>query len=320
MKNFTRTLFLLIFHNALLSQTIAGFEEMNLPDSSFWNGSDGTAKGFTSGNAWFPTIWDTAFGGYWASGFALSTMRDTVSGNYNNPYSAITGKGYNGSASYVANYNSGYFLLKGAALGKQLNGAYLTNGTYSYKSMLKGDAFSKKFGGENGNAPDYLRLIFKGYLQGIEKEDSVVFYLADFRSSDNANDYILKDWTWADFSSLGNVDSVRFYFESSDVGQFGINTPLYFYMDNLITADSPAGVAQVSNAGILHVYPNPTTGVFHIDAPDSSHMEIMNISGQTLIQQNLSIAQNTIDLSFLPAGIYLIRAGTMVQKLVLKKP
>ena len=65
------------------------------------------------------------------------------------------------------------------------------------------------------------------------------FYLADFRFADNALDYVVDSWTWVDLSSLGVVSSLSFSLASSDVGQFGMNTPAYFAMDNLAVAAVP---------------------------------------------------------------------------------
>jgi hypothetical protein len=42
-----------------------------------------------------------------------------------------------------------------------------------------------------------------------------------------------------DLTSLGGAKSLSFDYASSDVGQFGINTPLYFAMDNLTLSVVP---------------------------------------------------------------------------------
>jgi len=321
MKHFSQFLFLVLFLSKLSAQTTSTFESASLPDSSYWNGSDGSATGFESGNAWFPTVWDTSFGGYWSSGFALSTMHDTVTAGFTNQYSAITGSGENGSAGYGVNYNDGYFLLTGSAKGQSLQGAFITNSTYSFLSMKSGDAFAKKFGGENGSDPDFFCIVFKGYENNVENEDSVVFYLADFRSENSNEDYIIKDWTWVDLSSLGEVDSVAFYFMSSDVGSFGINTPKYFCIDNLITnEEEPNGMASIQSVNSLKIYPNPSAGLIHINNAVQGNVEVFNLRGELLLNTTLSRTQNTLDLSYLPNGIYLVRNGSSCQKLILSRP
>jgi hypothetical protein len=52
-------------------------------------------------------------------------------------------------------------------------------------------------------------------------------------------DYIQADWRTIDLSGLGLIHSVGFEIDSSDRGQFGINTPVYFAMDRLAFQISP---------------------------------------------------------------------------------
>src|SRR5690606_13300086 len=103
----------------------------------------------------------------------------------------------------------------------------VTNSTYAYYSMKDGDAFAKKFGGVTGNDPDWFKLTIKMYFQGIFN-DSVDFYLADFRFTDNSQDYIVKDWQSINLSSYGSMDSLSFELSSSDIGMWGMNTPAFF--------------------------------------------------------------------------------------------
>ena len=63
---------------------------------------------------------------------------------------------------------------------------------------------------------------------------TVEFYLADFRFSDNSQDYIVDTWTSVDISSLGAVNQLTFKFESSDNGTFGMNTPAYVCIDDIV--------------------------------------------------------------------------------------
>ena len=80
--------------------------------------------------------------------------------------------------------------------------------------MTNGDSFAKKFGdstdasgtsdGTNGN--DFFKLSIYG-----ENNDSIEFYLADFRGPDST-DYILKEWTYV---SLAGLDPLSKNFKSS---------------------------------------------------------------------------------------------------------
>ncbi len=63
----------------------------------------------------------------------------------------------------------------------------------------------------------------------------------------------------------------------------------------------------------LKVYPNPTTGVLHVDFPQPSIYRISNVMGQILMTGQIS---PTIDVTALPAGIYFIQVDGMSKKFV----
>ncbi|MCK4822507.1 DUF4465 domain-containing protein, partial [bacterium] len=77
------------------------------------------------------------------------------------------------------------------------------------------------------------------------------FYLADYRFTDNSLDYIVKGWTWLDLSGFGNdVIGLQFALSSSDVGQWGMNTPAYFALDDVTTVPIP-GAVWLLGSGLL---------------------------------------------------------------------
>lgn len=120
--------------------------------------------------------------------------------------------------------------------------------------MRDGEGPAKKFGGVDGSDPDFFQLIVRGTDGQGGYTGAVEFYLADFQDDDNSLDYIVDEWTWVDLSSLGNVAGLEFSFDSSDTGDYGINTPLYFAMDDLeyTAAPIPASVLLLGS-GLLGV-------------------------------------------------------------------
>ena len=240
------------------TQTVSDFENLTLSPNSFWDGSD-LSGSFISGNVNFHNTYNTGWS-IWDSGFAYSNMKDTTTSGYTNLYSARTAIGYSNSANYAVGQNYAKLHLLGAAAGKQINGFYATNSNYAYFSMKDGDSFAKKFGGVSGNDPDWFKLSITGYFNGAPIFDTVDFFLADFRFSDNAQDYILKDWQWVNLTTLGNVDSLVFLLNSSDTGTYGMNTPPFFCLDNFTTADSPVGIfpPSVGHVGTTAIYKDST--------------------------------------------------------------
>ncbi len=221
-----------------VAQTISTFDALPLEQDTFWNGSDmpmGTF--FEDGNGAFPNYYSPEFGGYWGGGWAYSNMRDSTTAGADNLYSAITAIGFDSSPNYAVGTFNPVINLSTAAIGKVPGGFYVTNATISALSMKEGDFFAKKFGGDSGNDPDWFKITVRSYYQGALTQDSVEFYLADFRFENNDADYILKTWEWVDLTLLDNTDSLHIFMSSSDTGDFGMNTPAYLCIDHFTTAD-----------------------------------------------------------------------------------
>lgn len=284
----------------------ATFENLNLPfGQDYWNrGSKVFTETYQSGNAYFQSAFNVSPSyNYWSDGFAISNSTDSTTEGFTNLYSSANGKGYNKSTNYaVSNGNNGFVLKQIIDTRPYLIGMWVNNSTYTYFSMLNGDGFAKKFGGISGNDPDFFRIIISGYYYNQRKlSDSVVFYLADFRSTDNSIDYILKDWKYVNLESIKDADSFYVKLESSDVGQFGMNTPAFFCLDELVFKYF-LSTNEVTKNNAVKIYPNPSTENIYVNYEnDFSTINIINLQGKTILQ---STTKN-IDISGLENGIYI---------------
>jgi hypothetical protein len=245
------------FAPQLRADSIATFENLPLEPESSWNGPDPNGQivpgtygdvnvgSFTSGGAVFTNRYDLTYGSW--SGFAYSNTTDTTTPGWTNQFSAYTGSGYN-SANYGVAFGyrdldrfdpTNVSQLKGlpsiaVPTGEGIAGMFVTNTTYAALSMLYGDGFGKKFGGETGDDEDWFKLTAYGIdASGNAMGTSVDFYLADYRFEDNSKDYIVSDWQYWDLSALSGAASLHFNLSSSDVGQYGMNTPAYFALDDV---------------------------------------------------------------------------------------
>lgn len=291
------------------AQTVSTFENFTIPAKSYLNGSD-HAGGFASGNAFFVNFFDTVAGDFW-TGFSISNMKDTTDVGYTNMYSVVNASGYNGSNNYAVAYQSAKIVLTGEAKGKQALGFFVNNGTYSYHDMKNGSAFSKKFGGSAGTDSDFFKINIQAWkANGIPADTSLSFYLADYTAADSSQDYIIKDWTWVDLKALKDIDSLLITFSSSDTGQFGINTPTYFYLDNFTTRDlsSTVSLNEMNQLPTIVVYPNPVENKLYIGGIEKIHsLEIFDLNGKLLVS---TTAQNQIETSSLLPGIYIVSIAT----------
>ncbi len=234
------------------ASVVVGFDDLSLASESFYNGSDG-AGGFSSGGAQFNNTFTDFGGGFtgWA-GWSYSNVTDTSTPGFTNQYSAITGGGDNGSA----NFGVAFATSPGDAMivlppSMSPESILVTNTTYAYLDMLSGSSFSKMFGGDSGDDPDFFLLTITGLdTQGLSV-GSVDFYLADYRFEDNGLDVLVDSWTEVDLTSLDGAVQLSFGLDSSDVGAFGMNTPAYFAIDNLHLVPEPASLILLLSGGVV---------------------------------------------------------------------
>lgn len=232
---------LIIAAAALASAHVIDFEDVALGAEGYYNGADG-AGAFMSRGATFNNYYDNNFN-FW-SGWAASRVVDTTTEGYDNQYASFAGGGRDSEQYGVAfNYDRGAAVIE---LPFAPVGFWLTNTTYAGLSMRNGDSFAKKFGGASGNDPDWFKLTVYGKDVNGGQTGSVQVYLADFRFDDNSLDYILDDWVWVDLTALGDARVLEFALDSSDVGQFGMNTPAYFAMDDLTVVPEPATITAIA--------------------------------------------------------------------------
>lgn len=220
------------------------FDELLLTSNSSFNGGPTTnTDGWASGNATFGNSFTDWGGGFTSwNGFSYSNVNDVTTPGFANEYAAFTGNGtaYSGSIYAVGYSGSQDFINLPTGYGPA--SVRVTNTTYAALDMSSGSMFSKKFGGLSGNDPDFLSVTFTGYSSANATGASTgntTFFLADFRFSDNALDYIVNTWQAVDLSPLGSAVSVGLSWASSDVGGFGINTPTYVAIDDLTIAPVP---------------------------------------------------------------------------------
>ena len=145
----------------------------------------------------------------------------------------------------------------------------------------------------------------RAYLNGQLGTDSLEIFLADFRFQEDSLDYILDRWTEFDLSSLGPVDSLQISLSSSDNGGFGMNTPAYFCIDDIITNEQVTSNTQLPTKKI-NVYPNPAKHNLSIggDFRSIQSMEIIDGQGRVIY---VGSGTTQLNITSLPSGRYFLR-------------
>ncbi len=243
------------------------FEDVSMPNEqtyagpgggSYWSGlvpptDSSIASQFNSHGAHFNNLNNECCGGatFW-NGFAYSRTTDATTAGFSNEFSAYAGSGAGGSATYGLAYAGGLSAPRiDFDAPTVLASAMFTNTTYTALSMRNGDSFAKQFGGADGTEPDFLVLTIVGRDNTNAVTGTVDFYLADFRATNSAQDYIVQQWTQVQLASLGAVSALEFSLTSSDVGPFGANTPLYFALDDIRPVPLPSSLWMLAPAAGL---------------------------------------------------------------------
>ncbi|GAA5481987.1 DUF4465 domain-containing protein [Haloferula sargassicola] len=199
------------------------------PGGGTYEDGSNLSGSFTSGPLTLPNSYSSTYGSW--SQWSYSTTTDSTTPGFLNQFSAYAGSGAAGSSTYVVAYGGGATIP--IPSGYHIDSLQITNTTYTGLSMLNGDFFAKAFGGTTGEDPDFFTVTFTGNLGG-SPIGSVDFALADFTFTDNSIDYIVAQWTELDLSSLAGADELVLTYASSDVGAYGINTPLYVAIDDVV--------------------------------------------------------------------------------------
>ena len=198
------------------------FQSVELNDEGYWNGSDGSGSltvDMATFNNDYNSDWDS-----W-SGFAFSNTTDIETPGFTNQYSAYVSAGADTQNLHAVSFVSADVASITFLTEVNLLSADFTNSTYAYLSMLNGDLFSKKF-----EVGDWFELTIAGIDAAGEPVAEVSYRLADFT---DGREYLAENWTEVDLRPLKGVTKLVFKLESTDVSDWGMNTPAYFCMDNL---------------------------------------------------------------------------------------
>ncbi|GHT31445.1 hypothetical protein FACS189434_01190 [Bacteroidia bacterium] len=101
---------------------------------------------------------------------------------------------------------------------------------------------------------------------------------------------------------------------ASDVIPFPIsNIGKITFGEMLITNTAAGGAADIA------LYPNPATDIICIDAPEGSAVTIVDLYGRTVVGAKYFSPTDGINISALPAGLYIIKINTPDNGIITKK-
>lgn len=226
--------------------TVATFEDLTLEPESHWAGPADNAEEvsgaygpewvgtFKSGSYEFVNSVNPAWGSWMGCSYS-NTTATTFESYDKDQWNSAAGHGAEGSANYGVLYGNSLpntpmeiiKVLDGDAEGRIIAGMNITNSAWVVECVKNGNGAAKKF--EKGS---WFKVIFTG-TKADESTASVEYYLADYRSENEADWTCLTDWAWLDLSSLGKVVSLSISFDGTDKSYGYLNTSTYVCIDNV---------------------------------------------------------------------------------------
>ena len=187
---------------------------------------------------------------------------------------------------------------------------YICNHPWPYYGNIYGDGFADSM---DTDGDHFYLWIHAVYDDKINSEDSIFYALAEYEG----RLYQPDNWTpisLAEFKKEGkSVKSLYFTMETTDVGEYGPNTALYFCLDKLKVTKT----GEVASAKTTKTTKTTTAAVKRYEVRDkmqlTSHgggeVVVFDAKGKKVLETRLKAGGGSIDLSKLPAGDYRVRHG-----------
>jgi hypothetical protein len=132
--------------------------------------------------------------------------------------------------------------------------------------------------------------------------------LADFRFDDSTKDFISNQWIPV-MAPNSFIDSISFQLESSDNGQWGMNTPAFFALDGM-SYTAVTAVKHNKNVDI-QVFPVPANASAQIISDeDMLDLHVWNTAGQLVMSAPLNGKQYVLPTQMLKSGVYYLNIRT----------
>lgn len=287
----------------------ATFDDNYLSDESYFNGfgedeegwyGPGVETKYFSGSFEFTALRHTST---WWEGVGYSNQTSTEFEGLADQYRSAVGGGHNsGNYGVVYAYTGAPYVVgvsNSRTDGAAVSGFYVSNSAYTVDAILNGDGMSTVAGGFQKG--DYFKLVVTA-----EKADGTTgtldYYLADYRSDNEADHYYLDTWQWVDLRQLGNVRKFSFSFEGTKRNTLGLTTPTYFCLDDFggerEIADAPKQLVGTSEAvetdlaQFFTLADDGSTVVYAITDPADAEKAEVAIAGGKLVVKGLKDLEN----------------------------
>lgn len=216
--------------------------------TAFWNGGIALSKwnyygsnpsnmnsvSHASGITQLPQDW-------WYSYYNQMSVYNTTSTNGANTNAGHSGNNFAVVYGYKDSYNAQWMDKPSFAFDRSYNlkGLWICNSSYTYGVIMNGNSFGSSGVAtplsaqvdSNGNHIGYFQVELECYDSRGQLQATYTKLLADYRGSNNENP--VTSWTYWPINQE-KVRTVKFNFSGSDSGTYGLNTPAYLCIDDII--------------------------------------------------------------------------------------
>jgi Secretion system C-terminal sorting domain len=216
-----------------------------------------------------------------------------------NNLKSILAQGWNGTAwvnSWLTTYTYDANNNRTSGLGQNWNGSAWVNyslTTYTYDAS--NNLTSELQQSWNGSA-------WVNHFQWLFTYDANNNLVSAFEQKWDGNAWVnhLKDNLTYDANNFTESESYKYW------NNYGTNIvggdSIYYYFHTVVGVNE----LMVQDGNIV-VYPNPTSTSITIETITKGSLSIHNISGQQLLQQEITEPKTQLDISSLPSGVYFVR-------------
>lgn len=179
-------------------------------------------------------------------------------------------------------------------------GVYVNLNSYAFYTILLGDSYARAFTNN-----DEFTLTIHGVATD-ESEKTVNVSLASYSNGELTS---ASGWKYVDLTPLGTVCELYFTLSTTDTGDYGANTPLYFCLDKLSVVPAESTAAALMAADRTSISYDSASKTVSISGADFA--AVYDALGAKVLQSD----DNAFSIASLPTGVYVVRAGNSAIKI-----
>lgn len=198
-------------------------------------------------------------------------------------------------------------------------GIYVCNAPWGYYGCTVGDGFAQPLAEEGG----YYKVTFNGVNIEEQTTKSIDFYLAERRYSDRNGDGVINDadsftldhWAWCDLSEMGEIHTLYITMDSSDKGDYGMNTATLVCLDGL-TVVAPTGAVNSITSDADHIYAADDN--LYLTLSEAQLVTLYTTTGTLAYSTTVGAGSHIVYIGHLDSGVYFVRHNGGCDKIVIR--